>query len=211
MVPYTFNVDGLVVELKQDNYRIAVDSTNETREVSVAFECVTAKPIQFVVREKSKLEETQHYLKSTNLNYQLQPYKNEHHEVVGGQFIIQPKVKVSLTFKADVDNSLVIVRCQNFDGFGVRKHALQPEKFTSEFVDLLGRYLIREVDIFKEDVGDDVKEKLRAQIAAEQHQRQTELEQAERERRAEEEEARKRKENNRFQFLKKFNVPKTGS
>lgn len=210
MVPYTFNPDGLVVALKQENYRIAVDSANDTKEVAVSFDCVTSKPIQFAVREKTKLDDTQHYLNKTNLKYQLHHHKNEHHEVIGGAFVINPSIRVSLTFKADIENSLITVRSQNFDGFGVRKHALQPEKFSSEFIDLLGRYLIREVDIFKEDVGDDVKEKLRAQIAEEQRQRQAELDQAEKERLAEEEQ-RKRGDNKRFPFLKKLNVPKTGS
>ena len=209
-VPYTFNVEGLVLELKQDEYRIAVDSSNDTREVAVNLQCVYPNPIQFVVREKNKLDETLNYLKGTSLKYQYKPHKNEHHETIGGQFVIHPSIKVSMIFKADVDNSIINLRCVNFDGFGVRKYAFKPEKFTSEFVDQLGRYLIREVDIFKEDVADDVKEKLRAQIAEEQRQREAELEQAEKERLAEEE--KKREESGgRFQFLKKFSVSKTGS
>ena len=209
MVPYTFNVEGLVVELKQDDYRIVVDSTNDTKEVMVTFQCIHPKPIHFTVRDKNKLDETLHYLKKTTLKYQFKPYKNEHHEITGGEFIVNPSVKVNFVFQADIENSMINFTCGNFDGFGVRKHSFKPEKFTNEFIDQIGRYLIREIDLFKEDVADDVKEKLRAQIAEEQRQRQAELDQAEKERRAEEE--KKRNEGGRFQFLKKFNLPKTGS
>jgi hypothetical protein len=208
LVPYTFNVEGLVVKLKQDEYRIVVDSTNDTKEVVISFQCVHPQPIQFVVRNKTKLEETLHFLKGTTLKYQYKPHKDEHHEITGGHFVIQPSFKVNFIFKADIENSMIDFTCSNFDGFGVRKYVFKPEKFTDEFIDQLGRHLVREIDLFKEDVAEDVKEQLRAKIAEEQQQRQTELEQAEKER--VEEEERKRNEGGRFQFLKKFNLPKTG-
>lgn len=209
-VPYRFNVEGLEIRLKQQDYRVAIDSTNETREVTLAFKCVHPIEVKFVSKDKASYEENLEYLKKHGLGHQCHPCKNDKHEVTGAHFIVKSSVPVNFIFRADLENAQIKLIVANFDGLGVVTHTFQPEKFTEEFFDQLGRHIIREnPNMFKESIGDDVKEALRARIEEEKRQRLEELEEAEKLEAAEDE--RQKNEGSRFGFLKKIRKSNNGS
>lgn len=209
---YLFNVDGFAVTLKQVEHQATIDSTKETKLVIFSCRCEHAKDIVFKVGGKTKVEENLLYLKNAKVIFQFKPDKNDAHEITGAHFLIKPSIPVSINFKPDIENGCIRILLQNFGDLSVRSYAMQPERITDEFLDRLGRFIVREIDdLFNEKVDDQTRELLRQKIEEEQRLRQEELKEAERVRLEEEEKQRIEAANSRFAFLKKIKIPKTGS
>lgn len=209
---YQFNVDGLMITLKQVEHQATIDSSKETKLVNFTCRCEHAKDIVFKAAGKTKVEENLQFLKNSSIVFQFKPDKNDAHEITGAHFLVKPSIPVSMNFKPDIDNCCIKITMQNFGDLSVRSYVMQPERVNDEFVDRLGRFIVREIDdLFNEKVDDQTRELLRAKIEEEQNQRQAELQEAERVRAEEEEKKRLEAANSRFGFLKKIKLPKAAS
>jgi hypothetical protein len=201
-VPYRLNAEGLKVTLKQENYKIQVDSVNETKLATFRFECGNPKDLAFVAGDKLSIDKNIEYLQRNNLQYQCKRNKDEKFEVTHAQFNVKCAVPVTFVFKVNIENSSIDLICTNFDGLGTSRHAFKARHFDEKFFDDLGRYILREnPDFLKLTISDDAIEQIRAQIAKEQRQRQEELKQAEKIRK--EEEQKREAESSRFRLFKK--------
>ena len=208
---YEFNVDGLRIQLKQVDHQATIDSTLETKLVNFTCRCEHAKDIVFKAGGKSKVEENLQFLKNSKVIFQFKPEKNDAHEITGAHFLIKPSIPVIISFKPDIENCCIRISMQNFGDLHVRSHVIQPERIDDDFLDRLSRFIVREIDdLFNEKVDDQTRELLRAKIEEEQRLRQEELKEAEKIRIEEEERQRLEVANNRFGFLKKIKLPKTG-
>jgi hypothetical protein len=198
-VPYQLNAEGLKVALKQHSYAIQVDSTTDTRHVNFRFECSTAKPLEFVAGDKQSIDKNIEYLQRFNLQYQCKRNKDENFNITNAQFLVKCTVPVSFIFQGNVENSCIDMICTNFEGLGSSRHSFKARHFNEKFFDDLGRYILREnPEFLKLNISDDALEQIRAQVAAEQRQRQEELQQAE-ELKAQE---REQSESSRFRLFK---------
>lgn len=201
-VEYQLNAEGLNVALKQENYKIQVDSVNETRLVNFRFECSNPKDLAFVAGDKLSIDKNIEYLQRYNLQYQCKRNKDEKFEVTNAQFTVKCMVPVLFMFKGNIENSSIDLICSNFDGLGTIRHAFKAHHFDDIFFDNLGRFILREYPEFlKLNISDHAIEQIRAQIAEEQRQRQEELKQAELTRL--EEERQQQLESPRFRLFKK--------
>ena len=136
------------------------------------------------------------------MQFQCKRNKDDKFEVTNAQFIVKSVVAVTFVFKANIENSTIDLICTNFDGLNTTRHAFKAHHFTGSFFDELGRFILREnPEFLKLSISQDAIEQIRAQIAAEQRQRQEELKQAEIMR--QEEEKRQQAEASRFRLFKK--------
>jgi hypothetical protein len=201
-VPYQLNAEGLNVALKQENYKIQVDSVNETKLATFKCECANAKDLAFVAGDKLSIDKNIEYLQRFNLQYQCKRNKDEKMNVTNAQFLVKCFVPITFVFKANIENSSIDLICTNFDTLGTTRHAFKAQHFTKTFFDDLGRYILREnPEFLKLNISEDAIEQIRAQIAEEQRQRQEELKQAELVR--QEEQKLQQAEASRFRLFKK--------
>ena len=179
-VPYQLNAEGLKVELKQQNYKIQVDSTNNTKLINFRLECSKPKDLEFVAGDKQSVDKNIEYLQRYNLQFQCKRNKDENLNVINGQFTVKCVVPVVFVFQGNVENSSIDLICTNFDTLGSLKHSFKAHHFDEKFFDELGRFIIREnPEFLKLNISDDALEQIRAQIAAEHRQREEELKRAE--------------------------------
>ncbi|MGD8592761.1 MAG: hypothetical protein PVF82_08010 [Gammaproteobacteria bacterium] len=201
-VDYQLNAEGLKVALKQENYKIQVDSVNETRLVNFRFECSNPRDLAFVAGDKLSIDKNIEYLQRFNLQYQCKRNKDEKLDVTNAQFTVKCVVPIVFMFKANVENSSIDLICNNFDGLGILRHAFKAHHFNETFFDNLGRFILREnPEFLKLNISEDAIEQIRAQIAEEQRQRQEELKHAEMIH--QEEQSQQQLESTRFRLFKK--------
>lgn len=199
---YVINAEGLEVEFLQREYNVHIDSTKDTKLVTLSFKCGNPKMVEFSINDPKKVPGNAQFLKQSQLQHQVVERKNDKLQLTGAQFTVKPLTMVKFNFEADIDNGAIKFKCSNFDQFGTITRSLKPEDVNEEFMDQLDRYIIRENENFlKEDVADDVREQIRMKIEQEKLERQEELKAAEKLR--EEEEARKAEEG-KFGFFKKL-------
>ncbi len=211
--PYTFGGDGQSIELKQHDYITHIDSTTETKLVTCAFRCTSPRDFECTAVGKQAIDKYIDYLKKYNLQYQLQESRNPDGQINGARFTVKASIPVRFAFKADVENGGVALTYNNFDGLGLRHYNFKADIINEDFLDRMGRLIIREIDNFlTATMTDEARDQLRAQIIEEQRQRQRELEEAERFLAEEELKRKAEQANNRFGLLKKFTSSlKTGS
>ena len=201
-VDYQLNAEGLKVALKQENYKIQVDSVNETRLVNFRFECSNPRDLAFVAGDKLSIDKNIEYLQRFNLQYQCKRNKDEKLDVTNAQFTVKCVVPIVFMFKGNVENSSIDLICNNFDGLGILRHAFKAHHFNETFFDNLGRFILREnPEFLKLNISEDAIEQIRAQIAEEQRQRQEELKHAEMIH--QEEQSQQQLESTRFRLFKK--------
>jgi len=201
-IPYQLNAEGLLVTLKQENYKIQVDSVEQTKLVNFRFECTNPKDLAFVAGDKQSIDKNIEYLQRYNLQFQCKRNKDEKFNVTNAQFSVKCIVPIVFVFKANIENSSIDLICTNFETLGSSRHAFKAHHFTEKFFDDLGRYILRQnPEFLKLNISEDAIEQIRAQIAEEQRQRLEELKQAERIRA--EEERQQQTESSRFRLFKK--------
>lgn len=205
-VSYPFNAKDLVIELKQQDYDVKIDSATATKRVTFVFHCIHNKNIEFSENDPQSFDQHLQFLSKYELQYQCREFKNENHEITGGIFSVKARVPIRFDFTADIENSAINLSYSNFDGLGKRTHSFKAEKLTDDFFDQVGRYIMRENENFmKETISDEARQQIREKMVVEQQQRLAELKEAER---LEEEERQKAQESKRgpFHLLKKFNL-----
>ena len=180
LVPYQLNAEGIKAKLKQQDYKVQVDSTNDTKLITFRFQCVNPKDIEFVAGDKYSIDKNIEYLQCHNLQYHCRRNNNDKMEVTSANFSIKAIVPITFVFQGDEENSAVNFITTNFDTLGSSRHVFKEHHFNDKFFDELGRYILREnPDFLKLKISDNAIEQIRAQIAEENHKRQQELEQAE--------------------------------
>lgn len=201
---YPMNADGLQTKMIQQDYIARIDSSTETKLVTFMCQCVNNRDIEYSVNDPKFIEPHIQFFKKHNLQYQCQDFKNTNYEVTGARFKVKAVVPIRFSFEADIDNACIKLTCTNFCSLGIRIRSYKPEQLTEQFFDNLCRYIIREnADFLEEKVAEEVRERLRNQIAAEQQERQDELKEAEKLQAAEKEKLREER-SGRFQLLKKI-------
>lgn len=90
-------------------------------------------------------------LSQVGLRYAMTDRKNQRGGIEAVEFTVSQEVKVSLLFKAEVDDDEIIIRGHNFRGFGRAAYVVAPTAVSRAMLDELGRFLIgRSSEIFSQ-------------------------------------------------------------
>lgn len=201
--PYTLTAAGIKRNLKQHSYKIVTDSSDEMKQIILTFYCTDEENVEFDVDNKKNIEKHIEYLQRYNLQFTTQKYKDNLHEVSFAKFNLESKVKITILIEGDIQNSCIYLKFNNFQDLGLLKRDIQAEQVTEEFLDEMGKYLVREsYDFMKLDLPEQDKNRLRQKIRKEEMRRKLEMLEAERKQKElDAEEARKKK--TLFGFLDK--------
>ncbi len=181
---YNIEYYGELPVLQQDGYRISVDSRLDMKKIALTFECFAEGKITQGIEGKRNIEQYVEYLRGTKLTFDRRDQVNNASEETETEFDIELRVPVTFGFIANIESGCIDMSIRNFDQFGLRKIQIKPCDVTEDFMDKVGRYLIRErEDFYKLDISEDEREQIRIRLHAEQEQHSRELhEQEERER-----------------------------
>ena len=175
---YILSVSGAEAEFQQGEYKVQVDSTEDTNYITLRCVCSRSSEFEFTVDDQSAVNKNKSFLNEHGLNYQVYPRNNGE---PGARFTVQAEFAPEIHFKGNREKGTILLEIVNFESLGRRSRLLQISEINDEFLDGLDRFIIRENnDFFKLKMDDKAKEELRAKVQAEQRKRMEELKEAER-------------------------------
>jgi hypothetical protein len=192
---YPINPDGSEQEFDQGDYRVTIDCATEVKNMNLRFYCTLKQPLIFDLENIKRIQTYTDVLHGHRIEFDRFDNKDNNYELVSAKFKVVGPIPVNIIFQADVENSNINMSIHNFEKAGVVKHILKERHITEEFMDGLGKYILREnPTFFKLEIDEEEKEKIRQKIKADLKIRQLELEEAERLLQLEEEAEKKEKE-----------------
>jgi hypothetical protein len=189
---YTLPGIGLVKGLRQGDYVVNADSSENTKTIRLRFSCCDEQERDYAVKPKSTADETRDFLETQVMRYSEWPIRDPMQGIVGLNFKLAVKVEISFTFKADPDQGAISVTISNFSGFKVEKNVVQPERINDIWLDNLGNYLLRRrKNLYELEITDNDKAAIRKKLEESQRQREEEMQEALQREQEEKEEARR--------------------
>ena len=175
---YAINLAGTQAEFHQGDYKVQVDSTEDTNYITIRCVCSRPTDVEFILDDPSAVNKNKAFLNEHGLNYQLYPRNNGE---PGARFTVQAEFTPEIHFTGNREKGTITLAIVNFESLGRRTRLLQISDINDEFLDGLDRFIIRENnDFFKLKMDDKAKEEIRARVQEEQRKRQEELKEAER-------------------------------
>ncbi len=196
---------GLVKGLRQGDYVVNADSTENTKLIRLRFSCVDEREREYAVRPKATADETRAFLDSQVMRYAEWPIRDPVQGIVGLNFQLAVKVDVNFVFKADPDQGAINLLISNFSEFKAERSLIQPERIDDAWLDNLGNYLLRRrKNLYELEITDIDKAAIRRKLEEARLQREAEMLEAIEREQAEREEA---KRNSLLGKLKAFAKP----
>jgi len=163
---------GKLEDLQQVKYRVWTDHPETLESFSIQIDCRGEGEIEFQKSSKEMAEQQREYMWSHNLKFKAK---------LGGSgvgtFYLEPYVPLGFEFTMDTEKAAVRMRVKNLDALGSSIFILSPEAVNAEFLDELGKTMLGQESRFKEltgsTVSDDVRQKLREQLAKAQQAQAT--------------------------------------
>lgn len=172
--------DGRVQQFQQSGYKVTIDSAKEVKEINLHFSCSLNEPLVFEIENSERIQRYNDVLNSYRLEFDRTDNKDSNYELISAKFKVFGPVSVNIILQGDVDTSSIHLILKNFEKPGFVKHSFKERHITEEFIDGLGRFILRQnPEFLKLDIADEHKEIIRQNIEADMKQRQQELEEAE--------------------------------
>lgn len=200
---YPINPDGSMVEFNQADYKVTIDSANEVKEINVRFSCQLKEPLTIEIENADRILRYNDVLHSYRINFDRADKKDNNYDLVSASFKVEGPITVNVILKGDVENSAIHLILNNFDKPGAEKHTFKERHITEEFIDGLGRYILRQnPEFLKLEIADEHKQQIREKMAEHEKSRQQELAEADKRIKSEQEkEAEKKSWKNLFKKI----------
>lgn len=173
--------DGSLREFEQTDYKVTIDSTSAVKDMNLRFNCRLSEPLIFELENSERIQRYTDVLQSYRIEFDRFDRKDDNYELVGAKFKVTGPIQTNIILQADIENSSINLLLNNFEKPGASKHVFKERHITEEFIDGLGKFILRQNPMFlKLDIADDHKDQIRQNIQADLKIRQQELEEAER-------------------------------
>lgn len=193
-VTYPVRPDGSMQVFKQSDYKVTIDSASEVKEINLRFYCKLDKPIIFELENSERILRFSDVLHSYRIDFDRTDNKDDNYELISAMFKVNGPVPVNVILQGDIETSSIHLLLKNFEKPGFSKHTYKERHITEEFIDGLGKFILRQNPMFlKLDIEDDHKEKIRQSIQADLKKRQEEIDEADRLLKLEEEKEKEKK------------------
>jgi len=204
--PYTLTASGEKRELTQHSYSIKTDSSEQMKQIILTLVCSNEDYIEFDVDNKKNIEKHIEYMQHYKLPFTSQQYRDDSHELASASFKLQCKVKVTILIEGDIENSCIHLKFNNFQDMGLLKRDVQAEQVNDDFLDDMGKYLVREsTDFMKLDLSSKDRKRLKQKVKQEEIRRKREMLEADRKHK--EQQAQEAKNKSMFGFFDKNKNP----
>lgn len=163
---------GRIDNLRQSDYRVFIDGHGTPRKVTLECECGLLEQRKFTVLV-AKADEFRQFLIAHQVPFTEWPAR----EILGGGyhsllFQARLRVKMGLTFEADIETSRIRVTSYNFEGLTVREYPIGYAQVDSAWMDELGYYLLRKKTVLGGlEISEEARRYLRQRAEEERAQR----------------------------------------
>jgi hypothetical protein len=180
-VSYPIAPDGSMQEFEQFEYKVTIDSTKAVKDMNLRFSCRLKEPLVFELENSERILSYTDLLHSYRIEFDRYDNKDSNYELIDSKFKVVGPINVNIIIQADIEKSSINLLLSNFEKPGHSKHVFKERHITDEFIDGLGKFILRQNSEFlKLDIEDEHKEEIRKKIQEDLKQRQQELEEAER-------------------------------
>lgn len=178
-VLYPVIPDGSMQEFQQSDYKVTIDSATEVKEINLRFFCSLKEPLVFELENSERIQRYADVLHSYRIEFDRTDNKNSNYELVSAKFKVIGPIPVNIVLQGDVASSSIHLLLSNFEKPGASKHTFKERHITEEFIDNLGKFILRQnPEFLKLDIADEHKDIIRQNIQEDLKQRQQELEEA---------------------------------
>ena len=193
-VNYPVKSDGSMQLFKQSDYKVTIDSATEIKEINLRFYCKLEEPVVIELENSERIQRFADVLHSYRIDFDRTDNKDSNYELISAKFKVNGPVPVNVILHGDIETSSIHLLLNNFEKPGASKHTYKERHITDEFIDGLGKFILRQNPMFlKLDIEDGHKEQIRQNIQADLKQRQHEMEEADRLLKLEEEKNKEKK------------------
>ena len=180
-VNYPVKSDGSMQLFKQSDYKVTIDSATEIKEINLRFYCKLEEPVVIELENSERIQRFADVLHSYRIDFDRTDNKDSNYELISAKFKVNGPVPVNVILHGDIETSSIHLLLNNFEKPGASKHTYKERHITDEFIDGLGKFILRQNPLFlKLDIEDGHKEQIRQNIQADLKQRQHEMEEADR-------------------------------
>jgi hypothetical protein len=172
-VDFELPVFGRMLGLRQEEYRLTVDSLDRMRQIVLRFRCSGGQTARFKVSPPSVAADLRDQLVDHGMRFDSQDYFDDYRAVIGQRFAVEGEFPVLLRVAADIERTLIHIHITNFDAPISRHAKYRPEQITEEFLDDLGNYILRKHSkLIQLPISEEERKELRQRMEREAKQRQ---------------------------------------
>jgi ribosomal protein S10 len=186
IVHYPIYPGGEKQGFRQGNYNIVVDSPQQIKDIHLTCKAELDQPVKLRVKGEDNIKKLFDILADFKIQAKRKDFNDKSYKLTHSDITIAGPLNISIQFIASEDSSYIQLLLTNFEGPGVIKRNIDINNINQDFLDKLGRYIIREdSELFALDISDKDKQAIREMVENERAKREQEI--AEMERLAEEE------------------------
>lgn len=189
VVDYPLQAGGAPQALRQEGYKVVIDSSKAIKKVDFSMEGVLDDPVEYEVFGRDAVENQIERIKRYSFHHKCKVRKDAEQYVQSALFILEGPLPLRVSVEADIPTSKIKVTIRNFTEPGFSTRAFTVEEFNDEFLDKIGKFVLRKEPVLfgsVEELSEEAKKKLRDRMIVEQRIRQQEMIEAEQRRKAEE-------------------------
>jgi len=168
-------------QLEQNNYRLSSDThggqanIDKIELINLSYELTADGSFLYKLVNPVEVESEINFLHSHRIPFNWRrPNTNMRDNFVN--FTVERVVPVLVTFSADIPTSLITLDIYNQEDFDHIHRILEPEALTNEFLDVLGRYLLREDREFvRIEISEQNRIEIQLKLEEDKKQREAEL------------------------------------
>jgi hypothetical protein len=187
IVQYSIYPGGEKQSFRQGKYKLIIDSPQQIKDIKLTCKAELDKPVKLRVKGEDNVKKLFEILASYKIKAKRKDFNDKSYKLTHSDIVIEGPLNISIQFIGSDDSSYIQLLLANFEGPGVIKRNIEANNINQEFLDKLGRYILREdTKLFALDISEQDKQAIREMVEKERAKREQEI--AEMERRAEEEE-----------------------
>lgn len=147
-VDYDISGYGVLEGLRQGSYHMEKGRKEVLKKVQFSFKCESEGELTFSVEGKKKLHTLMEEMDRAGIRYSCKRERGGNNEVIGADIAVESVVPVSIEFKGERETSGIVMTLRNFDDLLWQKSYLNPLQIDDNFLDELGKFIIRKENSF---------------------------------------------------------------
>jgi hypothetical protein len=141
-----------IYHVRKTNFSVHDGKSENGNRVLLKYDLYAKEGLSVKIRNDGKVPAIRHHLTEKTVHY----FEND---AEGDRIIITlaPPVSARLIYAADLDNCMIVLKLDNYDGPWANLSVYSPEAITEELMDETAKYLLGEDNRFKELSGQELR------------------------------------------------------